>query len=269
MKKLLSILISVPVLSLVIFALAFLFGLFGEINSPNSNIFANFIPALLIAFGLVVLVWIGAGFEFLLSRIRSKPIRILSTLVVFVFGPALMCIGLPLLIAVAGVSLTSTAPSWKALPAVPDKAVEIVGADHIMVYVRTTSGNFLRCPVTQPTTCWASTTKPPMLILVSNVNQRQSIAAPAVELPGKAVSILGVDYNQPGGLQYGIHYAVLSDGSVWYLQKDTTNDSLLFAGLLALPALVMIVGVGMTVIYLGAGVNALSRWIAGAQPATI
>jgi hypothetical protein len=268
MKKLFSILISVPVLSLVIFALAFLVVLFADVNSPGDKIGGNFILALVIAFGLVVLVWIGAGIEFALSRIRHKPMRIAATLGTFVFVPSFLCIGLPLLAAVAGVNLLSSAPTWKALPATSDKAIEVVGADHITVYVRTTSGNFVRCFVTQPTSCWQPTSKPTTRVLVGNANQRETANAPAVQPPGQLVSLLGVDYGYGGGIPMGIHYAVLTDGSVWYLQKDTTGDSLTFAALLALPVLAAAVLAGWVVIYLGAGVNALSRFLAGKRQAT-
>lgn len=263
-NKFLSILISVPVLSLVVFAAAVFVVLFAGVNSPSDPIGANLVPALVIGVGLVVLVWLGAGFEFVLSRIRNRLVRIVAAFGVFIIAPAFLCVGLPALVLLVGASLFSSPPSWKALPSMPDKPTEIVAADHITVYVSTASGNTVKCLVTQPSSCWQVTTEPSTRILVSNVNQREISSAPASEPPSKAVSILGVAYEYCcGGPKKEIHYVILADGSVWYVDRETSNTTPTFVGMLVLPFIVMLSLAGLAMIYLGAGVNALSRRLAG------
>ncbi|CAG0978509.1 hypothetical protein ANAEL_01594 [Anaerolineales bacterium] len=267
-NKFLSILISVPVLSLITFAVAVFVVLSAGVNSPGDPIGANLVPALVIGFGLVVLVWLGAGFEFVLARIRNKLIRIVAAFGVFILAPAFLCVGLPALVLFIGASLFSSPPSWKALPPMPDKPTEIVAADHITVYVNTASGNTVKCFVTQPSSCWQPTTKPSTRVLVSNVNQREISSAPASEPPSKTVSILGVAYEYCcGGPKKEIHYALLADGSVWYVDRETSNTTPTFVGMLVLPFIVMLSLAGLGMIYLGAGVNALSRRLADKHPA--
>ena len=174
----------------------------------------------------------------------------LFTILTLLFAPIILCLGLPLLIAVGGINASSTPPSSKALPKPPEQAIEIVGADHLTVYVRTTSGKFVRCATIQLSACWEPTTKPSTMILVSNVDERQSTSAPVVPPPGQAVSTIGVNYQYSGGFPNYIYFAVLSDGSVWYLPKDTTADNLTFVSLIALPALLTIAGAGMVVVYI-------------------
>jgi hypothetical protein len=142
-----------------------------------------------------------------------------------------------------------------------DKPVEIVGADHITVYVSTTSGAIARCVVTQPANCWQSTTKPPTRILVSTVHERETANAPATNPPGGAISLLGVEYVRPGQIKKEIHFAILADGSVWYVDRDVSNTAAIFVGAIVLPILIALSLAGLVVIYLGAGVSALARWL--------
>ena len=262
MKKFLALLVNVPVVSLAIFGGAVVLVLLAGVNKPGDPLDKNLVPALVIGFGLIALLWLGAAMEFVLAKIRNPSVRIVATLGAFVFVPGFLCVGAPALIALAGLSVFTAPPEWKMLPGLVDKPVEIVGADHITVYVSTTSGAIARCVVTQPASCWQSTTKPPTRILVSTVHERETANAPATNPPGRALSILGVEYVRSAELKKEIHYAILADGSVWYVDRDVSNTTAIFVGAFVLPVIIALSCAGWIVIYLGAGVSALARRVA-------
>jgi hypothetical protein len=261
MKKFLSLFINVPVASLAIFGGAVVLVLLAGVNQPGDSLDKNLVPALVIGFGLVVLLWLGAAMEFALAKIRKQSFRIVATLGAFVLVPGFLCVGVPVLIALAGLSVFTAPPEWKMLPGLVDKPVEIVGADHITVYVSTTSGSVARCFVTQPASCWQMTTKPATRILVSTVHERETTNAPATNPPGGAISLLGVEYVRPGQIKKEIHFAILADGSVWYVDRDVSNTAAIFVGAIVLPILIALSLAGLVVVYLGAGVSALARWL--------
>ena len=105
------------------------------------------------------------------------------------------------------------------------------------------------------------TTKPATRILVSTVHERETTNAPATNSPGGAISLLGVEYVRPGQIKKEIHFAILADGSVWYVDRDVSNTAAIFVGAIVLPILIALSLAGLVVIYIGAGVSALARWL--------
>jgi len=99
------IVLGVISIAAVIFALIFLWSL--DVDSPTIAEKAMSTLRLGIPSGLalIVLVWLGAGLDYGLSFIPKKNLRILASLLVYLFLPAICCIILPSLVimAVSGV----------------------------------------------------------------------------------------------------------------------------------------------------------------------
>lgn len=64
------------------------------------------------------------------------------------------------------------------------------------------------------------------------------------------------------GVEERTYYAVVGDGSVWYLQQDNNKYEAGFASGLFLTIALIPAIAGLLVIYLGAGVSALARRMA-------
>jgi hypothetical protein len=69
------------------------------------------------------------------------------------------------------------------------------------------------------------------------------------------------------GVEGRTYYAVLEDGSVWYLKQDDNKYEACFASGLFLTLAIIPAIAGLLVIYLGAGVSALARSIASRNAA--
>jgi hypothetical protein len=89
----------------VIFALIFLWSL--DVDSPTVAEQAKSTLILGIPSGiiLILLVWFGAGVDYLLSRIQKKSTRILTALGVYLVLPVTLCIVLPALIIIVTTAL--------------------------------------------------------------------------------------------------------------------------------------------------------------------
>ena len=93
-------LVSMLVLSVLTVPFSFLVLWSLDVDSKTvAEQFGNTIKiAIPSALTLILLVWFGAGLDHALSMIPKKSIRILSSILVYVFIPAICCIGMPLLV---------------------------------------------------------------------------------------------------------------------------------------------------------------------------
>lgn len=218
------------------------------------------IPSALV---LIVLLWLGAGIDHLLARIQNKPGRLWASLGVYLFGPGILCIAIPALIIVLFSTSLFPEKGWQELPAPPSRAVEIASAGESSVIIRTDSGAYLYCWVITPENCWESAERPDQPTIQNNMGDlEETTNPPASDPPGETAGRISVTYFDMG-VQVFVHYVVLADGSVWYVEEnaddyETGFTTGLFLSLAVIPAVS-----GLLVIYLGAGVSALSRRAAG------
>jgi hypothetical protein len=105
-KKILPILaLILTSIGAMVFALAFLW--YMDVDSPTVAAQTESTLTLGIPSGivLVILIWFGAGIDALLSRIRKKSTRILTSLGVYIILPFTLCIELPALIIILTMNL--------------------------------------------------------------------------------------------------------------------------------------------------------------------
>jgi hypothetical protein len=73
--------------------------------------------------------------------------------------------------------------------------------------------------------------------------------------------MLGIAYSN-GPSKSETHYAILEDGTVWYLNREVNNYTGGFvAGLAAI--VVVPFAIGSAILLAGAGISAFTRWLAG------
>ncbi|MBK8783594.1 MAG: hypothetical protein IPO22_17705 [Anaerolineales bacterium] len=98
-KKILP-LISMFVLSALTVPFSFL--VLWNLDADSKTVADQFKNALTItipsSITLILLVWFGAGLDYALSWISKKAIRIFVSILVYVFIPAICCIGMPLFV---------------------------------------------------------------------------------------------------------------------------------------------------------------------------
>lgn len=214
------------------------------------------IPAALV---LIVLLWLGAGVDHLLARIRKKSARVWASLGVYLFGPAILCIALPALVILLFSTSLFPEQGWQELPVPPSRAVEVASAGESSVVIRTDSGGYLYCWVITPENCWEPADEPGQRTIQNSMGDlEETTNPPASEPPGEAASRISVTYFDMG-VQVFVHFVVLEDGSVWYLEENADEYETGFATGLFLSIAVIPAAAGLLVIYLGAGVSALSR----------
>ena len=207
---------------------------------------------------LILLLWFGAGIDFLLSRIKDKSRRRGMSVAAYLVLPIGLCVGVPALVAAIIYGSMGAPTGWKQLPAMPESPVEVAAADELSVIVRTETGAYYSCVVSSPSTCWEITIAPEQ----SMTGRGMEISTPPyTEPPGEVVSMLGLSYMDMGE-EGQVHYALLEDGSVWVLQKDANKYEAGFATGLFLTITLIPAAAGLLVIYLGAGISALARWMA-------
>ena len=215
------------------------------------------------ALALIVLLWFGAGMDHVLARLKQRSTRITVSLLTYIFVPVVLCIGLPALAAMIIYGSFSAPRGWQQLPAPPEPAVQVAGAGELHVIVRTDAGDYYYCAISSLSTCWESASEPEQRMTGRGT---EISTPPYAEPPGGVISMLGLSYTDMGG-EGQVHYAVLEDGSVWYLQKDANRYEAGFASGLFLTLAIIPAIAGLLVIYLGAGMSALSRWIANRNSA--
>jgi hypothetical protein len=197
--------------------------------------------------------------DHLLARIPKKSARLWASLGVYLFGPAILCIALPALIILLFSTSLFPEQGWQELPTPPSRAVEIASAGESSVVIRTDSGGYLYCWVITPENCWEPADEPDQRTIQNSMGDlEETTNPPASEPPGEAASRISATYFDTG-VQVFVHYVVLTDGSVWYVEENVDDYETGFATGLFLSLAVIPAVSGLLVIYLGAGVSALSR----------
>jgi hypothetical protein len=210
---------------------------------------------------LIALLWFGAGIDFLLSRIKDRSRRRGMSVAAYLLLPIGLCIGVPALVAALIYGSMGSPIGWRQLPAMPETPAEVAVAGELSVIVRADTGDYYSCVVSSPDTCWELTIAPEQSTTGRGI---ETSPPPYMEPPGDVVSMLGLSYTHLG--QEGqVHYAVLEDGSVWVLQKDANKYEAGFATGLFLTIALIPAAAGLLVIYLGAGIGALARWMANSN----
>jgi len=202
---------------------------------------------------LIVLLWFGAGMDHILARLK---VGTGASLVVYLFAPLVLCIGLPALAAFLIYGSFTAPRGWRQLPASPVPAVEIVSANGTSVVVRTESDSQLYCVIGCPD--WEPVDEIDPLFLSSGT---EISTPPSFEPPDGAVDVLGISSINMG-VEERTYFAIVEDGSVWYLQVNNNSYEGGFASGLFLTLAIIPAIFGLVVVYLGAGISALSRRIA-------
>ena len=210
------------------------------------------------ALGLIVLLWFGAGMDQILSRLKQKSTRITVSLATYLVLPVVLCIGLPALVAFLIYGGIAAPTGWRELPAPPQPAVEVAAASELSVIIRTDTGSYYSCVASSPSTCWEFALEPEARMTGRGT---ELTTPPTLDPPGNAISILGLSYTDLGE-EGQVYYVVLEDGSVWVLRKDANSYEAGFASGLFLTLAIIPALAGLLVIYLGAGLSALTRRIA-------
>jgi hypothetical protein len=258
--KRLTLLSLIAVSALVcLIAIAAVWFLSGDAETSAEKIRSGLTLGLPIALVLIVLLWLGAGVDHLLARIQNKSARLWASLGVYIFGPGILCIGLPALIVLLFSASLFPDVGWQQLPEPPSPAVEIAAAGESNVTILAESGEYLYCWVVKPEDCWQSTEKPTERTIQNTMGDLEETSnPPATEPPGEVASRLSVTYFDMG-VQVFVHYVALMDGSVWYVEENADDYETGFATGLFLSLAVIPAASGLLVIYLGAGVSAISR----------
>ena len=208
---------------------------------------------------LILLLWLGAGVDHLLARIQKKTVRLWASLGAYIFGPAILCIGLPAVIIILFSTSLFPEQGWQELPAPPSQAVEVVSAGESSVTIRTDSDEYFYCWVVTPQDCWQSTDEPEERVIQNSMGDlRETDKAPVSEAPGEVTSRISVTYSDLG-VEVFVHFVALADGSIWYVEENADTYETGFATGLFMSLAVIPAVSGLLVIYLGAGVSALAR----------
>jgi hypothetical protein len=211
------------------------------------------------AFSLV-LIWIGAAVDYGISRIKERAVRIGLSVIAYL-GPLFLCgiLAVAIFFVMGSISIP---PSWHRLPDAPPGSIQIVAMGEDSLAVQTQSGEIYSCETTAGAKCWQALSAPPPPIFQNeNFSVSEIEDAPATKLRGNALSLRGIKFPTPGGYMH-VHYALLDNGTVWVLQEtviakeDSGFGSALFLTLIIVPGLIALIG-----IYLGAGFNAIVRWL--------
>jgi hypothetical protein len=255
MKRFLP-LIVLGVVSLFVFACALgvVYVLSVDAKTADEKVQSMLTLGLPSAAVLIVLLWFGAGMDQLLARLKAGTG---AALVVYLFAPIVLCIGLPALVAFLIYGSFTVPKGWQPFPAPPEPAVEIVSANGTSLIIRTESGSQLYCVI--GSSGWEPVAEIDPLFLGSGT---ETSTPPSFDPPDGTVSLLGIS-TQNMGVEERTYFAVVEDGSVWYLQQDNNTYEAGFASGLFLTIAIIPAIFGLVVVYLGAGISALTRRMAG------
>jgi hypothetical protein len=251
-------LISILVVSFFVFlcALGAVYVLSVDAHTAEEKMQALLTLGIPSALALLVLLWFGAGMDWVLSRLKQRSTRIGVSLLTYIVVPIFLCIGLPALVAFLIYGAFTMPSGWKEMPKPPAPAVEVTQPEWYAVTIRADDGSYYFCEVNTPAECWQSTSKPERTLITNETD-----TAPYPAAPEGAVSVKGVSY-QDGGEEARTYFAVLEDGSVWVLQNEANTYEAGFATGLFLTIAIIPAIAGLLVIYLGAGISAIARGIA-------
>lgn len=230
-----------------------------DAHTPEEKLQVSLSLGLPSALALIVLLWLGAGMDQVLAYIKRTSTRIGVSLLTYLVVPPALCVGLPLAVGAAIYFGLNPPQGWRELPAPPEAAVEVAAADEVRVIVRTASGAYYRRPVGATDAAWEAVERP-----VQRMTGRglETDAPPALDPPAGVVSMLGLTYTDLGE-EGQAYFAVLDDGSVWYWLNDANRYEAGFAAGLFLTIAFIPAVLGLVVIYVGIGVSALTRRLAG------
>ena len=222
-----------------------------------------------IPFGLLMIIsaWLGGGLDHLLMRIEKGSTRKLAALAVYLLVPPAFYIGLPALLIVTMSAIFYDPKGWQELPAPPGRPLEVAAAGQSSLYILADTGKYYSCRVGTPENCWQSAQQPDERIISNNGGALAEYSRPpSTDAPGEVASLLSVEYKQTGS-RIHMYYAVLTDGSAWYLEESAGKSEAgvafrKFMNIATIPAIA-----GFVFIYLGAGVSALSRRYVNQFPA--
>jgi hypothetical protein len=229
------------------------------INLP-AKLFYILSSALITSAILIFLAWLGTGVDIFFTRIKDVKSRRLVSLAVYL-GSLLLCIVLPAAV-ILYIYLTPPVESgWQKLSPFPETPVQISALGKASVVIKSNSGNYYLCIVKETSSCWRQQSEPSSHMLENYGGElHDPISPPEVDPPGEVVAVQSVLYNQ-GATMIESHYAILTDGTVWYLNREVNNGTASFEIGLALTLFLPII-IGMIMILLGAGLNAFSRHLA-------
>jgi hypothetical protein len=227
-------------------------------KDPALKFSLNLRQGLSLAAFILIPVWIGAGVDALLARIKDNAKRKVTSLV-FYLGSFFVCIALPILGIFLLYSLFSIEDGWQQLPTPPERPIAIAAAGQHSVMIETERGNYYYCVVNDDL-CWRLEDKPSTLIIGNDYRTETTGNMPHVAPPGQVVSMLGIAYSN-GPRQSESHFAILDDGTVWYLHHEVNNYTGSFiAGLTSIIILPFVTA--SAILLSGAGINAFARWLA-------
>ncbi|MFT3892150.1 MAG: hypothetical protein QM730_10995 [Anaerolineales bacterium] len=214
-----------------------------------------------LVYGVVVtiLLLLGMGLNALLHRIQDPSRRKWISLGVYL-GSLLLCVGLPAIGIAATWFFFSPPAQWQQLPSMTAPAVKIAAAGKDVVIVRADDGDHYYCWTKQLAQCWETVDEPSNPLIENYGGELKTTSnPPGVTPPSDVIDMLGVVYNE-SAIFYESHYAITSDGHVWYLNRETNNGTAGFAsGLLFLFALPLMLGT-LTVLA-GAGISGTARGV--------
>jgi len=207
-----------------------------------------------------VLLLVGLGLNALLLRIKDASRRKLVSLAVYL-GSFLLCIVLPTIGIVSTYFLFSQQKGWQELPSTPAPAVQVAAVGKDALTVRSDDGNYYYCWVEQLEKCWKTVDEPSNPLIQNYEGELKPTSnPPAVTLPDGVIDIVGVAYNN-SAIFLESHYAVTSDGHVWYLNRETNNGTAgLATGFLFIFTLPLMLGT--LAVLAGAGISNGARSLA-------
>ena len=207
-----------------------------------------------------LLLMVGFGLNVLLARIKDASRRRLVSLTVYL-GSLLLCVALPAILIASTWFLFSEQKGWQELPSLPAPAVQILAVGKEAVTVRSDDGNYYYCWTIQLERCWDITNEPSSLLMQTYEGELKTTSnPPGATPPDDVIDMVGVAYNN-SAIFLESHYAVTSDGNVWYLNRETNNGTAGFAtGFLFIFTLPLMLST--LTILAGAGISAVARGIA-------
>ncbi len=212
---------------------------------------------LVTAGAVLALLWVGAGIMAASLRLRDL---LLASILGFGILTGLMVMGIAEVISpVTAYSLETfvqPAQNWKAMPSLPEKAIEIADAGPYGLHVRSVSGKVYGCQWSMSTAPQCTETPTP---ITDNGSARRVPIGDTKGLPGNPVSSVGIQFNPCAECGSQVDYAVLADGSVWWSLRNFNNPLFGLVGLVlivprlfaALFALCMPAFVGAAIMWAG------------------
>lgn len=227
-------------------------------KDPALKLSLNLKQGLGLAAAIILPLWLGAGLTALLNLIKDGRVRRLVSLGTYI-GSFFICVLLPILGVFAVYGIFSIGEGWKRLPDPPETPVAIAAASRGSVVIETEGGSYYYCIVNNEL-CWQPENKPEDRLIGDEYDNQLTGNMPQIAPPGTAVDILGVTH-RAAAAKYETHYAVLEDGTVWYLVREVNNFAGAFVAFFAAIFLLPVAG-GSAIMLTGAGVVSASRWLA-------